>query len=82
VRAERAALVVSDHNMPGMTGLELLAHVRRQDLAAAVVLYTSDPDARQRAVALGLGVLDKGEPPERLRELVASHVAPGAAPPP
>ena len=46
------ASVVTDIRMPGMTGLELLARLKRSDpeLPVIVVSAATDPQARQRAM--------------------------------
>ena len=35
--------VVSDINMPGMTGIDLLRHIRRRDIDVPVILMTAAP---------------------------------------
>jgi CheY-like chemotaxis protein len=75
VRAETPALVLSDHQMPGMTGLELLERIVEEDLAPEVVLVTSDTGAIERASHQGIRALDKTSPPGQLRALVETLVA-------
>jgi CheY-like chemotaxis protein len=55
IRTECYELVLSDIQMPDMTGLELLAKLRTLDPELAVVLLTGAPDAAsvQRAEELG-----------------------------
>ncbi len=50
-------IVVTDHNMPGMTGLELAAkiHARRPDLPAILTTGRIDETLRSRARAAGIG---------------------------
>jgi two-component system C4-dicarboxylate transport response regulator DctD len=80
VRAERAAVVVTDHHMPGMSGLELIEHVRAGDLAREVLLVTSDEAALLRAAQRGVRALDKSCGAEPLRSLVETLLA-GRSPP-
>ena len=49
-------LVLSDWNMPGMTGSELVTAIRAKDLAIPIVMITAEAD-RQRVLELqSLGV--------------------------
>lgn len=50
-----AVLVLSDINMPGMTGLELLAAIRREWPAVAVFMITAFGDQGTEAKARKLG---------------------------
>ncbi len=54
-------LVVSDVNMPGMGGVELVRELRNRHLDVSVVLITADPtpEVAQAAVELGARVLRK-----------------------
>jgi CheY-like chemotaxis protein len=72
IREEPPAVVVSDHHMAGMTGLELLACVRVLDPSIGVVLVTTDADALREAARRGYRVFEKGSPPEELRAIVAA----------
>ena len=53
------AVLVTDVRMPGMTGLELLARIRRSDPGLPVIVVTSSTDAqiRQKAQEGGARVL-------------------------
>ena len=51
------ALVLSDINMPGMTGLELLAEIRRQWPDVAVLMITAYGDEATERKARELGAL-------------------------
>jgi two-component system response regulator FixJ len=73
--------LITDMNLPGMSGLELLAAVRKRGLALPVVLMTgqASPRLRQRALAGGataflekplkdaeiLSLIRRGDPPGR-----------------
>jgi CheY-like chemotaxis protein len=59
--AEHAAqtqLVLSDINMPGMSGLELLLHIRSQFNTPPAVMITAYGDDQTRQQALSLGAND------------------------
>lgn len=58
----RPHLIISDVRMPGHSGLEVLARLRRVDLATPVILITAFGDARTHEEARRLGastLLDK-----------------------
>lgn len=66
-------LLISDIAMPGMTGLELLAHARRRVPPCKVILVTGVSSRSYRAEALAQGAFDYLEKPftmERLAEVV------------
>lgn len=58
--ASEAVLILSDINMPGMSGLELLERIREQSPAPPpyVVMITAYGDPQKRADALRLGAND------------------------
>ncbi len=74
--AETPAVLVSDHRLPGMTGLELLERVRETWPAVQLALHTSDPVALSRAMRLRVPVLEKGAAPGELRSLVVDLLRP------
>jgi two-component system response regulator FlrC len=67
-------VIVSDINMPGLSGMDLLAALRCAHMRTPVVLITAFGDDETRAEAHGLGaaVLDKPFDPEALRAAIAS----------
>jgi EAL domain-containing protein (putative c-di-GMP-specific phosphodiesterase class I) len=54
---ESIDLVLSDINMPGMTGVELLQSLRREDLDVPVILMTGAPDIGSATEAVALGAM-------------------------
>ncbi|WP_437587626.1 response regulator [Sorangium sp. So ce1000] len=71
-------VVVSDIRMPGRSGLELLAGLRRDDWATPVVLITAfgDPETHAEAYRLGAdAVLDKPLDVDDLRVVIQTLVS-------
>lgn len=71
-RAARPALVVTDLQMPGATGLRVIRYVRRLGLEVPIILVTAFGNRRVHAEAVRLGataVLDKPFAVSALREL-------------
>ncbi len=62
--------VISDYNMPGATGLELLAWLREQDDSLAAVIVTADPQRKLAADSMRVGAVDFVEKPVRVPELL------------
>jgi hemoglobin len=82
LRERTFALILLDLNMPGQTGLEFLAELKRTDIAAGVpiVVCSSMPDPVSRARALTLGasdILSKAAPVTEIRTRVAGAIAKG-----
>ena len=76
--SEPVDAILSDHKMPGMSGLELLAAAASRRPAAARLLITGWPDAipAERLAALGVRALipkpwDDGELKRALRQALA-----------
>jgi two-component system response regulator FixJ len=67
-----AACYVIDQRLPGMSGLDLVANLRAQDVQAPAILITSHPDARVRAKAHAAGVEIVEKP--LLGEVLANRV--------
>lgn len=57
---EQACLVV-DHNLPDMTGLDLVAQLRSRRIGLPVILVTTNPNAplRRRAEQAGVPMIEK-----------------------
>lgn len=59
--ATRADLVVLDHHLPGMDGIETLARIRELAPAVQVLLCSSDSAVGRRAEAAGVAFVRKDE---------------------
>jgi two-component system response regulator FixJ len=77
--ADRAACLVVDHQMPEMTGLELIARLREDAQITPALLISSAVTAAVRARASELGVLVLLKPLEEddLLRFVAAHASRG-----
>lgn len=53
--------LIIDQKLPGLSGLELLAALRREGCAAPAILITTNPpaDVRRRAQAAGVEIVEK-----------------------
>jgi len=69
VRQGKVSVVLSDINMPGMTGLELLRAIREFDGDLPVVLLTGEPTLKSATEAIELGVFGYIEKPFHLDEV-------------
>lgn len=71
-------VIIADQRMPGMTGVELLAEVRRRSPHTVRILLTGDPDPAAARSARRDGevfcLLNKPCPAEELRTVVAEAV--------
>ncbi|MEM7245832.1 MAG: response regulator [Acidobacteriota bacterium] len=79
IRAERPALVLSDWNMPRMSGLELLQQVRREGMDMPFGLITSECSDSARAMADEAGaqfLLRKPFTAEQFAEALEETMAP------
>ena len=56
-----AGCLVVDQNLPGMTGMDFLLHLRQLDVMVPAVLITTHPggELRRRAKAAGVGIVEK-----------------------
>jgi len=68
--AARPPLVVTDLKMPGMSGIELLAKIRRADQDAAVIVLTGAADVKTAIDSLKLGAYDFIMKPVNVEELL------------
>ncbi len=55
------ACLVTDYNLPGMNGLDLLAALRRRNIKFPAILITTHPSAavRDRAASAGVCLIEK-----------------------
>jgi EAL domain-containing protein (putative c-di-GMP-specific phosphodiesterase class I) len=70
---KRHGAIVTDLQMPGMSGLELLREVRARDLDVPVVIMTGSPDVASAVRAIEYGAfryLVKPFDPEQLRQVL------------
>jgi diguanylate cyclase (GGDEF)-like protein len=67
---EPADLVLSDLTMPGLSGLELLEHVRRESPGTDFVLLTANASVESAIAALRMGAADYLVKPVQPEELV------------
>jgi len=58
LRTQRVDLIVTDKNLPGMTGLALAQQIRMMDPQARIVLMTGYPSLGTTQEALELGLMD------------------------
>lgn len=73
VQATEFDVILSDIQMPGMSGVDVLRAVRRQDLDVPVLLMTASPRVETAAAAVELGALQyliKPFSPEVLRDAI------------
>jgi len=54
----KAILILSDINMPGMTGLELLKKIKEHDPGSRVMMVTAYGDEATRSKAISYGAAD------------------------
>ena len=74
-------LILSDINMPGMSGLEMLPKVRRERPGVPVIMITAygDPDTRRKALEYGAaGLLTKPIDFSQLRQEIDTRLEPAA----
>ncbi len=77
IKAAPPDLVLSDWNMPNMTGIELLETLAKEGIKVKFGFITTEatPDMRQRATAAGAGFLiSKPFSPESFREILGAHI--------
>ncbi|RKH82850.1 hybrid sensor histidine kinase/response regulator [Corallococcus sp. AB030] len=85
LRSSRVDLIVTDKNLPGISGLELAQHARKLDPASRVILMTGYPSLVTTQQALQLGLVDYLLKPfddiRQVRALLRQALYTPAAPP-
>ncbi len=77
IKAAPPDLVLSDWNMPNMTGIELLENLSKDGISITFGFVTTEatPDMRHRAAAAGAKFLiSKPFTPESFKEILGSHI--------
>ena len=69
---DRTGCVVSDVRMPGMDGVALVRHLRKEQHALPVVLITGHGDVRMAVAALKAGAADFLEKPFQVDDLLTA----------
>lgn len=70
--AQRFDCIVSDVRMPGMSGLELVHHLKAQDVGVPIILITGHGDVDMAVAAIKVGAFDFIEKPFDEARLLAS----------
>ncbi|MEW5726122.1 MAG: response regulator [Thermodesulfobacteriota bacterium] len=68
-REKRADLVFLDLTMPGLSGFDTLAQLKKLDPQVKVVVLTADVQAKSLALALELGALEVIRKPPRAEDI-------------
>ncbi len=71
-KGQRFDCIVSDVRMPGMSGLELIHHLKEQDIAVPIILITGHGDVDMAVAAIKVGAFDFIEKPFDEVRLLAS----------
>lgn len=69
-------LVLTDWNMPGKNGLEIIQEIRKQDAEVAIIMVTTEAEKGRVLQAIEAGVSDYLVKPftaDALREKLAKH---------
>jgi len=69
---DRFDCVVSDVRMPGMSGIDLVEHLKRRDSATPIILITGHGDVDMAVAAIKIGAFDFIEKPFDEARLLAS----------
>jgi two-component system response regulator FixJ len=71
-KGQRFDCIVSDVRMPGMSGLDLVRHLKQEDIAVPIILITGHGDIDMAVAAIKVGAFDFIEKPFDEVRLLAS----------
>ncbi len=71
-KGQRFDCIVSDVRMPGMSGIDLVRHLKEQDIAVPIILITGHGDIDMAVGAIKVGAFDFIEKPFDEARLLAS----------
>jgi FixJ family two-component response regulator len=70
-RLNETACLISDVQMPGMSGIELQSRLKTLDCGTPIIFITAFPDERSRAQAIEAGAIGFLEKPFEARAMIA-----------
>jgi FixJ family two-component response regulator len=70
-RLSETACLISDVQMPGMSGIELQSRLKTLDCGTPIIFITAFPDERSRAQAIEAGAIGFLEKPFEARAMIA-----------
>jgi two-component system, LuxR family, response regulator FixJ len=75
-RSSQPACLIVDQHMPLMTGLELVAHLQREEVGVPALLITGAPSGAiaARADQLGVAMLEKPPAESDVLAFIGAHV--------
>jgi two-component system chemotaxis response regulator CheY len=77
IKASKPDLVLSDWNMPNMTGMQLLEALAKDGIAVTFGFVTTEATQDMRAKALGAGakfLISKPFTPESFKDHLSAHI--------
>ncbi|MHC1725628.1 MAG: response regulator [Syntrophobacteraceae bacterium] len=70
IQDEVPDLVILDLNMPGMDGMEVLRHIKRDSPQVQVIILTAHGSQKDRELGLQLGAFEQLQKPVQIEDLV------------